>query len=320
MNYLLNMTYCQCDPCHSGNLCQQLGRQNKYDAKYSNLITYSLAFCLSFLNNSMCLEVFIRCKSIRRTNTGTYLIGYSILCLLASSLILTDGIVDYDRSLFRGDPDSRDSFHCVVGVAGYNMAVFLCIWFSACVQLERGLLLFRGATTNPTRRRSLVITVLLLIMAIVCAAPMVASTCNKENAEYLKVWRVFLAIFHVAIPIVIYVTATVLSLMGFARRIRTYGLEQRSKVGTFAKLAYTHLFIFVPPAVYAACYVPHNLVAPLDKSNKGYYFCVISLPEFITRFLLRALMGLPFTITWLLFVYPSRVYMNEFYMNTWCGQ
>lgn len=28
----------------------------------------------------------------------------------------------------------------------------------------------------------------------------------------------------------------------------------------------------------------------------------------------------PTVITWLLFVYPSRVYMTEFYLNTWSGQ
>jgi hypothetical protein len=30
--------------------------------------------------------------------------------------------------------------------------------------------------------------------------------------------------------------------------------------------------------------------------------------------------GVPIAITWLLFVYPSRVYMTEFYLNTWSGQ
>ena len=319
-NYLLNTTYCQCDQCHRGNLCQYLHRQNQYDTTYVNLIVYSVAFCMSVLNNSMCLEVFMRCKSIRRTNTGIYLIGYSMLCLLASSLVLADGIVDYNRSLFQDDQDSRNRFRCVVGVVGYNSAVFLCIWFSACVQLERGLLLFRGATTNPTRRQSLVMTAFLLAMVIGCATPIVVYNCNWDSTPHLKTARVFLMFFHIAVPIIIYITATVLCLLGFARRIRAYGLEQRSKIGTFAKLAYTHLFIFVPPVAYAACYGPFNLVASLDKPKRGYYFCGISLPEYITRVLLRALMGLPFTITWLLFVYPSRVYMSEFYMNTWCGQ
>ena len=239
---------------------------------------------------------------------------------MASSLLLADGIVHYDRSLFQDDPDSRNRFRCVVGVVGYNSAVFLCIWCSACVQLERGLLLFRVATSNPTRRQSLAIAALLLAMVIGCAAPIVVYNCNWDNTAHLKIARVFLMFLHIAIPIIIYITATVLSLLGFARRIRAYGLKQCSKIGTFSKLAYTHLFIVVPPVAYAAFYGPFNLVASLDKSQRGYYFCGISLPEYIAKVLLRALMGLPFTITWLLFVYPSIVYVSEFYMNTWCGQ
>jgi hypothetical protein len=104
------------------------------------------------------------------------------------------------------------------------------------------------------------------------------------------------------------------------RRIRTYGLENRSWIGTFAKLVYRHLFIFVPPIVYTLCYGLFNLVASDDRSGTGYFYCGISLSKYITRVLLRKLAGLPFIITWLLFVYPSKVYITEFYINTWCGQ
>lgn len=32
------------------------------------------------------------------------------------------------------------------------------------------------------------------------------------------------------------------------------------------------------------------------------------------------MVGVPFVLTWLLFVYPSRVFMNEFYLSTWSGK
>ena len=71
--------------------------------------------------------------------------------------------------------------------------------------------------------------------------------------------------------------------------------------------------------VYSLCYPPFNSIAKHDRT-RSYYFCGISLPEYIIRVLIRSLVGAPFVITWLLFVYPSRVYMTEFYTNTWCGQ
>ena len=157
-------------------------------------------------------------------------------------------------------------------------------------------------------------------MGIGCSIPIAFYNCDWDYVPHLKAARVFLMYFHIAIPIIIYIVATVLSLIGFARRIRAYGLEMNSYMKTFAKLTYSHLFIFVPPLVYAICYGPFNLVASQSKPGMGYYSCGISLGEYIIKVLLRALMGLPFIITWLIFVYPSRVYMNEFYMNTWCGQ
>ncbi|UJR38523.1 hypothetical protein I4U23_031191 [Adineta vaga] len=320
MDYSLNRTYCLCDQCHNGEFCEDLDRQNEYDTKYAYLIIYIFALFISVLNNSMCLELFIKCKSIRRTNTGVYLIIYSILCLLASTLLVIDGIVDYNRSIFYEDPQSRDRFHCVVGTASYSSASFLCIWFSAAVQLERGLLLFIGATTNSTRQRSIILSTVLIVMVIGCSTPVVVYNCNWDGTRHLKTLRVFLMAFHIGIPVLIYLVATVLSLIGFVRRIRAYGMEKRSWIGTFLKLFYSHIFIFIPPVVYALCYGIFNLVAKYDDPDNGYYFCGISLAEYIIKVLLRALMGLPFTITWLLFVYPSRVYMTDFYMNTWCGQ
>ena len=96
MNYSSNTTYCLCDQCHKGDFCKDIViRQNQYNTKYADLIIFIFALCISVLNNSMCLELFIKCKSIRRTNCGIYLIIYSILSLLASILLVADGIVDY---------------------------------------------------------------------------------------------------------------------------------------------------------------------------------------------------------------------------------
>ena len=128
VNYLLNTTYCLCGPCHEGDLCEKiLPRQKKYNTKYVFLIIYCFGFCISVLNNCMSLELFFRCKAIRRTNCGVYLIIYSILALLASSLLVADGVVEYDNSIFGGNPYAHNTFHCVVGVAGYNTAVF-CVY------------------------------------------------------------------------------------------------------------------------------------------------------------------------------------------------
>ncbi|CAF1448641.1 unnamed protein product [Adineta ricciae] len=311
-----------CDQCHEGDFCQDLRRQNYYNTAYINLIMYIVALSISVLNNTMCLELFLKCRLIRRTNSGIYLIVYSILCLLGSTLIVMDGFVIYDKGtrVFRNDSHGRQRFHCIVGVAGYGSASFLCIWFSAMVQLERGLLLFFGATTNFSRKRSIIISVLLFLMAIGCSLPLIVYNCGWDGNRHIRPFQIALMFFHICIPILIYLIATILTFIGFARRIYAYGLEKHSQPRLFMKLIYTHLFIFIPPVVYSICYGLFNLVAKYSDPHKGYFPCGISTPEYIVKILLRGLTGLPFTITWLIFVYPSRVYMSEFYMNTWCGQ
>ena len=322
MNYTLNITYCVCDQCHEGDFCQDLRRQNYYSTEYINLIIYIIALSISVLNNTMCLELFLKCRLIRRTNTGIYLIVYSTLCLLGSTLIVMDGYVIYDKStrVFTNDPHARQRFHCIVGVAAYGSATFLCIWFSAMVQLERGLLLFLGATTNFSRKRSIIISVLLLVMAIGCSLPLIVYNCGWDGNRDIRPLRIALMFFHISVPVLIYLVATIFTFIGFARRIHAYGLEKRSKPRLFMKLTQTHLFIFIPPVVFSVCYGLFNLVAKFSDPDKGYFACGISTPEYVVKILLRGLTGLPFTITWLIFVYPSRVYMSEFYMCTWCGQ
>ncbi len=118
-----------------------------------------------------------------------------------------------------------------------------------------------------------------------------------------------------------YLLATLLILISFTRRIRRYGMENGSFIRTFLKLLYTYSFIFVPPIAYGVGYIPFTIVHYHSKnSGQAYFHCGISTEEYIIKILTGISQGVSFVITWLLFVYPSKVYMTEFYQNTWSGQ
>jgi hypothetical protein len=152
------------------------------------------------------------------------------------------------------------------------------------------------------------------------ATPMLLYNCDWDIYSNLQTLREFFLWFHFITGIASYVLATLLLLISFAYRIRRYGTENSSFIKTFLKLLYTHLFIFVPPIAYITSYIPYTLVYNVKKPGYGYYQCGISTGEFIIKVIFETLQGVPFTITWLLFVYPSKVYMNEYYLNTWSGQ
>jgi len=76
----------------------------------------------------------------------------------------------------------------------------------------------------------------------------------------------------------------------------------------------------VPPVVVAIYVTPYIIVHSRRSSGYLYFPCDISTVDFIIKILLKMMVGVPFVLTWLLYVYPSRVYMTEFYLNTWSGQ
>ena len=320
VNIGLNTTYCQCDPCHEGIFCENdVVKQTQFDTTYVHLIIFIIGLCFSVLNNSLTLELCIDCRRIRRTNCGVYLIIYSILSLISSIFLVADKAVEYYSNQLNNNGKQYEVFHCYVGNVGYNMLVYLCIWFSSCIAFECGLVIsFDCKMTN--RWRSFVTVMIISAIAGGSVTPMLLYKCGWRNIPSLKIARGFFVWFYISTGILIYVLATLLILISFTRRIRQFGTENGSFIKTFLKLLRTHLFIFIPPITYAVCYIPFTIVFHKRNRDHSYFQCGISTGEYTIKVIIEMLQGVPFIITWLLFVYPSKVYMTEFYQNTWSGQ
>ena len=323
VNKSFNSTFCQCDLCHEGSLCETfIRKQTQYDTAYIYLILFITGLCLSVLNNTACLELFIGCKRIRQTNYGIYLIIYSILSLVANILLVTDAAINYYPNQLTNDSVAHGVFSCLVATVGYNMFVYLGLWFSSFVAFEHSLLIYFGCRINVTRWRSVVTVIVTFAIAIGTSTPLVVYNCDWGKIPKLKTARGFITWFYITVAIVVYVVANIIILISFTRHIRIHGLENNSFIITFLKLLYRHLFIFIPPIAYAVCYIPYTIVINTKNNmfpKRSYYQCGISIGEYIVKVLLEILTGIPFVVTWLLFVYPSKVYLTEFYTNTYSG-
>ncbi|CAF1261626.1 unnamed protein product [Rotaria magnacalcarata] len=149
---------------------------------------------------------------------------------------------------------------------------------------------------------------------------MVMHKCDWDNIPGLQTVRAVFTLFYIVTGPIIYVLATVLILISFARRIRRYGTENGSFKKTFLKLLYSHMFIFIPPLAYGFSYVSNAIAeGARDSSKHSYFQCGISTGEYIIKVLTEILQSVPTAIVWLIFIYPSKVYMTEFYMNAWSG-
>ena len=321
VNTLMNTTYCRCDSCHDGVICQHLvPSQTRFDTTYVYLIVAIIGLCFSILNNSLSLELFIGCRRIRRTNCGVYLIVYSILSLISSILLAADQVVQYYPNQLFNNTEQYGIFHCYVSKIGYNTLVYLCIWFSSFVAFERASVIWYSRRAYASRWKLLVTIIITFTITGGSAVPMLVYKCDWDHTPGLQTARYFFVWFYISTGIITYILATVMLLHSFTRRIHRYGVENRSFIKTFLKLLYTHLFIFAPPIAYVIGYIPYTIVYSKSNPDSLYFQCGISTPEFVVKVLIESLMGVPVVMTWLLFVYPSKDYMTEFYLNTWSGQ
>jgi len=109
-------------------------------------------------------------------------------------------------------------------------------------------------------------------------------------------------------------------LISFAIRIHNFGIGNDSRIKKFVCLLKSHLLIFIPPTAYIICILPYTIANNTVNPAYPYYQCGILLSEFVIKIIMDALKDIPYPLTWLLFVYPSRVYMTEYYLNTWSGK
>jgi hypothetical protein len=235
-------------------------------------------------------------------------------------LLIAHEAVAYYRNQLNIDENQYVAFRCYVAKIGYHTLNFVCILLSSCIAFERGLIICFEGKMNASRWRSYATIIVLFGIVSGAATPMLVYKCNWDSMPNLQIARSFHSYFYIAAGIAVYLLATLLVLISFTRRIRRYGMENGSYIKTFLKLLYTHLFIFVPPIAYGISQIPYTIAYRTKYQEDTYLQCGISTGEYIIKMLAEVLTGVPVGVTWLLFVYPSRVYMTEFYLNTWAGQ
>lgn len=318
VNISSNTTYCQCGSCYDGVLCEAPIWQ-EYDTDSTFLIIYVIQLLFSIVNNGLVLELFICSRRLRNTNAGVYLMAYSILSFHSSMFLPVHELVKNYRKQLGMSYDQYVVFRCFVHKIGYNALVNLCILLSSCIAFERSLTIFFGSRRKTGRWRLCTTLAVIFVLSVATVIPFLVYKCNWQSIPSLQTARLFFSWFYIIAGIAIYMLTILLVLISLARRIRRYGLGSSSYMKTFLKLLYTHLFVLLPPTVYVICQLPYTISYETKNPHHPYYRCGIPTVEYLMKVSADVLTGAPIAITWLLFVYPSRVYMTEFYLNTWTG-
>jgi hypothetical protein len=278
---------------------------------------------LSVVNNVLSLYVFQRCKRLRRTNIGVYLTVYATISIIGSVLLVVGQAIQYFQPYpFANNAQLSETFYCYVKRSGEQVTGFLCLSLGALVAIEHGLILYFNCRMTATRRRSVIACLLVFVIVATTSIPMLIFRCELKES-HTSLWdRITSRWFYTAgfLAGIIYFIAIVLILVSFALRIHVYGTTQQSKKKMFFKLVSNHLFVFIPPVIYLLCLIPYQIWYLIKRGEQAFFYCGISAVEYTFKIMAQALSDVPAVITWLIFVYPSNVYMTEFYTETWLGK
>ena len=325
INQTSNESYCVCSSCYHGVRCEDAIERNfqvRFDHQHHLLIIYSIMLCISLINNLLSLAVFCGSKRIRRTNVGIYLIICSIISIVGSIILVAGQALYY----YKAHPifnkiDWSGTFLCYLEKSGYHVTQYLCLCLSALVAVERGLIICFSFRMNATRWRSLVTLIPMLCIVIVTSVIWLVNRCgpstsNGSTAKYLS------RLLYVASIIVAstYLVVTLLVVVNFTLRIYHYGNNQESKIKIFFKLVKKHFFLLIPPILSILLAVPYATWQPAKGTQKAYFQCGITAREYTLKLIVQTMRSYPIALTWLIYVYSSRIFMTEFYERVWIGR
>src|SRR5690349_6554840 len=138
---------------------------------------------------------------------------YSILSLVSIILLVAYQAESDFPNLRIKDVNQSDIFYCFTAKIGYNMLVYLCIWFNSFIAFERGLIIHFNGKWNATRWRSFVTIIVTFTIAGGCATPLLLYKCNLDNNNKmpnLEIAQVVFVWFYIVTGIATYVVATLL--------------------------------------------------------------------------------------------------------------
>ncbi|CAF1442081.1 unnamed protein product, partial [Adineta steineri] len=87
------------------------------------------------------------------------------------SLVIGQAVQYLKPYPFANNEELLETFHCFLEKSGYQITALLCLWLSALIALERGLITGFGFKMNATRWRSFVTLLLIFCIAGVTSVP-----------------------------------------------------------------------------------------------------------------------------------------------------
>ncbi|CAF4024112.1 unnamed protein product [Rotaria sp. Silwood2] len=291
--------------------CTDILQQSRYhsltlylpNAEYLFILLFQLIIIFSIVNNLLSILTCLR-LSIRITNLGVYLILLSLSNLIRCIFLETSLICDI-QSLQR-------TVVFYLSAISLNILNFSAMWYSSMIACERLFIECFNYALYATRQRACLLSSMLFIFVLLTQIPQVllyfgrfsASTVTPILAKTVKC----VEFSTVLVTCVLHILSSLFVLKNISVHKVYINFGEQEYWFVWRQQMKKHMDFFIPPLCYILCILPWYLFKHVI------YSCYHVSPATTLRlyFILIALANIPFTMTFLIYIYPSKVYMNEF--------
>lgn len=290
----------------------------------------TLQFLIATIGNLMIFETLMK-RKIRSTSLGIYLIVFSLASLIGMFFLYIRIITTL---FFNEELNKHSLIHCRIITTILNSTLILCLWLGAFVSIERVLIQVCKFDVFRSRKWAIVISILLISMT---AAANITTFIGWQSAIHPIVPSMRLCKFrqfpaqlklvdeivnnmyiHFVIPWILHVISIISILFDIIRRKIMLTEANRSCWGKIIRQQLKrHKDFFIPPILILICTLPHVVLTNRSSTNM---FNNCSKPNM--NLYLRLHIALDYlyyslqTIGFFTYIYPSKVYMNQF-RDTW---
>ena len=329
---------CGCRPCSFGSRCQFstkgmglsldviLGYHIQMKAPLSrqpSIVFISLAitaflFTMGSIDALLSMWIF-RAPRIRQTACGLYLMATSISSLLVVTTFAMKMTLMLASHMGAVTHRSFLLTHCIT--MDFVVRVLLTVddWLRACVCVERALTVGKGAGFNPARSRQISKVVICLVYLIVVMTtlhePLHRQLVDDPEEQrswcvttYSSIWSAInaaLVIVHFVAPFLINIVSALLIIVMGARRRSAIQQRLTLKQHLRAQLE-QHKTLLISPCVLIVLTTPRLIISfasgCMSSSRESHLFLVGYFLTFM-----------PPSLTFAVFVLPSKMYKAEFW-------
>ncbi len=313
-------------PVHSNNLWY-MGISNEKRFKNYQQIETIVGFLLaiaSLLSNFLVLQTFLCSRKVRITNLGVYPILFSSSCLVVS---LIRGVFTFVATFISAAKldNTYKLIQCIVMRLFISSLTYCFFWLILYIAIERILIEYSFVGLYDSRRRSLISSICLYIIAptinisiIIFGRKSTSSftdfcQLNFTSTGYI-VYSIFRWIAYLGAPAALLISGCFI--LHHLLQHRLYFAANGSSLGSSIKLILSnHRDFILQPLAFVICVMPYFILGQCMTCSKADTYVVGKLST-----IFKLLSDAAPATTFLTYVSPSKFYMQEFWSRSYVGR